>query len=160
MAISLTGRDREYLGFHRRYRISTPTINVELCGGSESAAKKLPLWLKEYIASEPLGGSVYYRPTPAGARLMGIPDELGRPLGPQALPKALAIAGFCLGKTTQRSRYLRSEFIEDLPEISSELLSNDFHTDFFLDHDGKQARLGQIVVDRELSASLHEVGRA
>jgi hypothetical protein len=147
MAISLTGREREYFDFLRRYRISTPTINIELCGGSESAAKKLPLRLKEYIASEPLGASVYYRPTPAGARLMGIPDELGRALGIQSLPKALAIAGFCFGGTTKRPRYLRTEFIEDLPEFSSELLSNDFHTDFFLDHDGHQARLGQIVVD-------------
>jgi len=63
------------------------------------------------------------------------------------LPKALGILDFCCGGSELRKRYLRQEFLEDFPELAEELLGKDYHTDFYLDSDGEQARLGQIVVD-------------
>lgn len=132
----------------RRQRVATANIITErVCGGSENAAKKLISRSRDYVASDPLGTkTVYYRLTPAGAKLIGAPEEIARPLGPQALPKALGILGFCTG-STDRKRYTRQEFSEDLPELVKALLGKDYHTDFFLDFDGEQARLGQMVVD-------------
>jgi hypothetical protein len=104
--------------------------------------------LRNLIASEPLGPKgVAYRTTPPGAKSVGAPEEISRPLGPQALPKALGILGFCCSGPVYRQRYTRPEFIEDFPELVQDLLGKDYHTDFFLDFDGAQARLGQIVVD-------------
>lgn len=150
MTVNLSERERAFLDLLRRYRISTPAVNISaLCEGSESAAKKLPPRLKEYVASDPLGTkSVYYRLTPAGVKLIGAPEEFSRPLGPQALPKALGILGFCCSGPTLRQRYLRKEFLEDFPELAGDLLGKDYQTDFFLDHDGNYARFGQIVVDQ------------
>lgn len=149
MAISLSERDQSFLELLRRHRVSTPSINTELlCEGSVSTAKKLPLRLRDYVASDPLGPkSVCYRLTPAGAKLVGAPEEQARPLGPQALPKALGILGFCCEGPTKRQRYLRSEFAEDFPELAESLLGRDFQTDYFLDFDGTHHRLGQVVVD-------------
>jgi hypothetical protein len=139
---------RKLLEHLRRYRISTASIIAsQVCGNSENATKKLILRSREYLASDPLGPkTVYYRLTPAGAKLIGAPEEIARPLGPQALPKTLAILGFCAGSAI-RERYTRNEFIEDLPELAKDLLGRDYHTDFFVDFDGQDARLGQIVVD-------------
>jgi len=138
-----------FLEYLRCYRIATlQLIMTVICLISESAAKKLAPRLSEYVASEPLGTrSRYYRLTPAGAKLIGAPEELARPLGPQALIKTIGIIGFCSSGAAKRERYLRQEFLEDFPELGKELLGRDFQTDFFLDHDGEQARLGQIVVD-------------
>lgn len=150
MASTLGTTDRSFLELLRRYRAVTPSLVTSVvCGGSESVAKKLAPKLREYVASDPLGPkSVIYRYTPAGARLMGVPEELGRPLGPQALLRTLGIAGFCLGGPTTRERLLRQEFLELFPEIGTSILGRDFHTDFFIDHDGEQARLGQSIVDQ------------
>lgn len=133
----------------RRQRVSTSAVIIsELCNGSESAAKKLISRSREYVASDPLGSkTVIYRLHPAGAKSIGAPEEIARPLGPQALPKTLGILGFCLGGPEKRQRYTRSEFLEDFPELEKDLLGRDYHTDFFLDFDGTHARLGQIVVD-------------
>ncbi len=90
---------------------------------------------------------MYYRLTPAGAKQLGAPEEISRPLGPQALPKALGILDFCCSGSDQRQRYTRQEFVDDFPELTKALLGRDYHTDFFLDFDGEQARFGQIVVD-------------
>jgi hypothetical protein len=136
------------LEFLRRFRILTAGIITTLvCGGSENASKKLILRSRVYIASDPLGPTtVYYRLTPAGAKLIGAPEEIARPLGPQALPKMLGILGFCSAGAC-RDRYTRKEFIDDFPELAKDLLGKDYHTDFFLDFDGQHARLGQMVVD-------------
>jgi hypothetical protein len=149
MPLTLTESPKALLELVRRHRITTSEINVSMiCGGSESVGKKLILNLRDYIASDPLGPkSVYYRLTPAGAKLLGAPEEIARPLGPQALPKALGILGFC-SSGKNRQRYLRHEFEKDFPDLAGELLAKDYHTDFYLDHDGEQARLGQIVVDQ------------
>lgn len=132
----------------RRFRILTMAIiTAVVCGGSENAAKKLILRSRDYIASDPLGPrTVYCRFTPAGAKLIGAPEEIARPLGPQALPKMLGILGFC-SSSPSRDRYIRSEFVDDFPELAKELLGKDYHTDFFLDFDGEHARLAQMVVD-------------
>jgi hypothetical protein len=150
MPTNLSDRQRSYLEFHKRYRVSTSEISTsKFCDGSESVAKKLPLSLPDYIASDPLGQkSKYWRLTAAGAKLIGAPEEIAKPPGPQALLKALGILGFCMTGSPTRERYLRHEFQSDFPELAKDLLAKDYHTDFFLDHDGEQARLGQIVVDQ------------
>jgi len=147
--ISLTERDREFLDHLRRYRGSTPSIvTPTICNGSEAVSKKLISRLRDYVASDPIGTkTVYYRLKPAGTKLLGAPEEISRPLGPQALPKVLGIVDFCCAGPKKRTRYTRQEFIEDFPELVKELLGKDYHTDFFIDADGEQARFGQIVVD-------------
>jgi len=131
----------------RRYRIATASLITEhVCGGSENATKKLILRSRDYVASAPLGPkTVYYRLNPAGAKLIGAPEEIARPLGPQALPNALAICGSCVGKG--RERYTRQDFCIDFPELAKDLVGKEYHTDFFLDFDGEHARLGLMVVD-------------
>jgi hypothetical protein len=147
--VAITERERTGLDHLRRYRASTPEIMMsQICDGSDSATKKLVARLRDYLASDPLGTkTVYYRLTPAGAKLLGAPEEISRPLGPQALPKALGILDFCCGGASARQRYTRQEFLEDFPELTKDLLGKDYHTDFFIDFDGDQARFGQIVVD-------------
>jgi hypothetical protein len=147
--VAITERERIGLDHLRTYRASTSEMMTKrVCAGSESATKKLVARLRDYIASDPLGPkTVSYRLTPAGAKLLGAPEEISRPPGPQALPKALGILDFCCGGSELRKRYLRQEFLEDFPELAEELLGKDYHTDFYLDFDGEQARLGQIVVD-------------
>ncbi len=149
MPLAFSDRDRAALELLRRQRIATADIiSAEVCGGSESALKKLIMRLRDYIASEPLSSKfVYYRLTPLGAKQIGAPEEIARPLGPQALPKTAGILGFCLGGAIKRERYTRQEFIDDFPELVSELLGKDYHTDFFLDYHEGQTRLGQISVD-------------
>lgn len=133
----------------RRQRVATAEIiTSQICDDSESAAKKLIARLRPFVTSDPLGTkTVYYRLTPAGAKQLGAPEEIARPLGPQALPKSLGILDFCCGGPEQRMRYTRQEFIDDFPELTKDLLGKDYHTDFFLDFDGEQTRFGQIQVD-------------
>jgi hypothetical protein len=147
--MALTALDRAALDLIRRYRAVTfEVLCKRICDGSESATKKLIARLREYIASDPLGTkTVYYRLTPAGAKLLGAPEEISRPSGPQALPKSLGIVDFCCGGSELRQRYTRQEFLDDFPELTKDLLGKDYHTDFFVDFDGAQARFGQIVVD-------------
>jgi hypothetical protein len=147
--IVLTEKERAALDFIRRHRAVTfEILCARICDGSESATKKLIARLRDYIASDPLGTkTVYYRLTPAGAKLLGAPEEISRPAGPQALPKALGIVDFCCGGSELRQRYTRQEFLDDFPELTKDLLGKDYHSDFFIDFDGEQARFGQIVVD-------------
>lgn len=146
---SLAERERAFLYLLRRYRASTMAINTSIiCGGSESSAKKLCSRLRDYVAADPFGSkTVYYRLTPTGAKLLGVPEEQGRPLGPQALPKAIGILGFCCEGSTKRTRYTKAEFIGDFPDFGKKICGREYQTDFFLDFDGTQARLGEIVVD-------------
>jgi hypothetical protein len=141
---------RRLLDFLRIFRIVTSYIVTWLiCGGSESASKKLLARSRDLVASDPLGPkTVVYRPTPLGAKKIGIPEELGRPLGPQALVKALGILGFCCSGPVRRQRMTRLEFLEDFPELAEDLLGKDYHTDFYLDFDGEYARFGKIFVDQ------------
>jgi hypothetical protein len=137
------------LGHLLRYRITTSGIIIsEICNGSEGAAKKLIARSRDWVTSYPLGSkSVFYSMTPAGAKLIGAPEEIARQPGPQATPKALAIVDWCCSGSEKRRRYTRPEFQEDFPEMAKDLLGKDYHTDFFLDFDGSHARLGQFVVD-------------
>jgi hypothetical protein len=147
--LAFNERERAALELIRRQRVATASIlTAEVCGGSENICKKVLMRLENYVASEPLGPKTkYYRLTAPGAKQLGAPEEIARPLGPQALPKAVGILGFCRGGSVKRERYTRQEFIDDFPELVTELLGRDYHTDFFLDHDGTHARLGQICVD-------------
>lgn len=149
MSNALNERQKALLDLLLRYRILLASLVLTLlCDGSESIAKKLLLNSRDFVASDPLGPkTVYYRLTAAGAKLLGAPEEISRPLGPQALPRALGVLGFCTAAKT-RQRFLRHEFQKDFPELAGALLTKDYHTDFFLDHDGAQARIGQIVVDQ------------
>ena len=149
MPLAFSDRERAALELIRRYRIVTAMIlTLVICEGSENICKKLLMRLQDYIVSEPLGPKTkYYRLSALGAKQLGAPEEIARPLGPQALPKAIGILGFCRGGDVKRERYTRQEFVEDFPELVPNLLGRDYHTDFFLDHDGEQARFGQIVVD-------------
>jgi hypothetical protein len=149
MAITLTERDRALLDHMRRYRITIPdAVESVVCNGDENAAKKLVHRLNDYVASEPLGSrEVYYRLTPAGAKFVAAPGEVSRPLGPQALPKAIGILAYCCLAEEKRQRYVRQEFMEDFPELVKSLLGKDFHTDYFLDFHEGQARFGEIVVE-------------
>jgi hypothetical protein len=147
--IELTERDRSFMDGLRRFRVmSKPIIQDTYCEGSADAAKKLVARLKDFVASEPFAGNrKYYRLTPAGARLVGAPEEVGRPLGPQALAKALGVLKFCLPGSARRFRYTRPEFIQDFPEFVEELLGKDYYSDYYLDDDGVRVRFGRIVVD-------------
>ncbi len=147
--IAITERERAAMELLRRHRVATAEIiTARVCDGSESAGKKLIGRLKPFVASDPLGTkTVYYRLTPAGAKQLGAPEEIARPLGPQALPKALGILDFCIGGSHRRMRYTRNEFLDDFPDLSKDLVGKDYHTDFFLDFEEGQARFGQIVVD-------------
>lgn len=149
MSVPLSDTQKQAFALLGVYRILTPSIlTARVCAGSESVAKKLIIRSRDYIVSEPLGQkSVYYRLNASGAKLYGLPEEIAKPLGSQALPKALGNLDFCCGGQTHRQKYIRTEFIKDFPELASGLLGKDYHTDFFLDFDEKHARLGQIVVD-------------
>src|SRR5262245_3568894 len=115
--VAITERERSAMELLRRQRVATAeVITAHVCDNSESAAKKLIARLQPFIASDPLGPKTkYYRLTPAGAKHLGAPEEIARPLGPQALPKALGILDFCYGESTHRMRYTRQEFIDDFP---------------------------------------------
>ncbi len=149
MSNELTDRRQMALEHIRRFRISSAQVLQErFCGGSENVLKKLLAGLREFVASETLFGKyVYYRLTPAGARLMGAPEEIGRPLGAQALPKAFGIFAFCCLGPVSRWRYTRPEFAEDFPELTEELMGDDYYLDFYLDHDGQTVRFGHLIVD-------------
>lgn len=150
MAGAITDTQRDLYEHVRVYRSSTANIITEaVCGGSENLMKKLILRSRDHIASDKLGPKgVTYRFTPAGAKLVGAPEESARPQGPQAFIKNLGILGYCCGGPTKRRRYTRPEFMEDFSDISDDLIGKDYHTDFYLDFDGTDARLGQIVVDQ------------
>src|SRR5689334_6712181 len=111
--VAITGKERAVLDLLRRYRATTPEVlTAKVCSGSDNAAKKMIARLRDYVASDPLGTkTVYYRLTPAGAKQLGAPEEISRPLGPQALPKALGILDFCCSGSDQRQRYTRQEFL-------------------------------------------------
>jgi hypothetical protein len=131
----LTERDRAVLEHVRRHRITTARVVKELfCGGSENASKKLLQRLKDYLVSEPLyGKAVYYRMSPAAAKLVAAPPEIADPLGPQALPEALGILMFCCRGKTRRWRYNNSEFGEDFPELKDDLAGRRYHLNYYLD---------------------------
>jgi hypothetical protein len=147
--IELTDRDRAVLEHLRRYRLTTVKILQALfCEGSVDAVKKLLQRLQEYITSEPLyGRTVYYRLTAAGARLVGAPEEVARPIRPQALTKAFGILSFCCNGSTVRERLTRVEFVEDFKDLATVLVQSEYYLDYYLDADGDSVRLGQIVVD-------------
>src|SRR5580658_798429 len=92
---STLDRRKALLEHLRRMRITTSgIITSEICGGSESASKKLILQSRDFVASDPLGPkTVIYRLTAAGAKSIGAPEEIARSLGSQALPKAVGLLG-------------------------------------------------------------------
>ena len=72
---------------------------------------------------------------------MGVPEEASKPLGPQALPKAIAILCFCCMGAELRFRYTRSEFAADFPELADSVLKREFYLDYYPEFDGTTAGL-------------------
>ena len=150
MPTEIAPRHRAVLEHFVRNRISTSVVLAERYGGnSDDAVKKLLQHLKPYVVSAPLfGKSVYYRLTPAGAKLMGAPEEIANPLGAQALPKAFGVLWFCCAAGQNRPRYLRSEFAADFPDLVVPFAAEDYFLDFYLDRSRDQTvRLGHLVID-------------
>ena len=149
MPSSLTDRDRAALEHLRRYRITTAKVLQKLyCDDTPNKVKKLVQRLGENIQAEQLyGKSVYYHLSPTGARLVGAPEEVSKPLGPQALPKAIGILYFCCMGEEPLFRYTRSEFADDFPELAESVMKREFYLDYYPDFDGQTARLGQFMVD-------------
>jgi hypothetical protein len=144
-----TERDRLFLQHLARHRVTTQDVTAKLfCNGASEPARKLLSRLDEHVSSARLYGNVrYYQLTPETARSLGVPEEAGKPLGPQALPTAIGVLGYCCGNETRRFRYTRPDFAEDFPELVEPLCGRRFYLDYCIEKDGAQARLMQIVVD-------------
>jgi len=96
--------------------------------------------------SDPLGTkTVYYRLTPAGAKLLGAEGDLAA-ARTSSTSKALGILDFAAVENRPDSAYTRQEFWMTSGAYKGSA-REDYHTDFFIDFDGEQARFGQIVVD-------------
>lgn len=152
-----TPRDAEVLRHVARYRVTTQSVLSRLfCGGSDGDARKLVSRLSEHVSSGKLYGNVrYYQLKPGTAKAFGVPQEAGKPLGPQALPTAIGILGFCCGNVETRHRYTRPDFTEDFPELVEPLgVARRYYLDLHLEPvSEKLARLSQIVVDLDSDVS-------
>lgn len=132
-----------------RHRITTvPAISAAvLPGKSEKDIRAVlrALETKGLIGSRPLiAKRVYFQLTPRGAREFGQPEEVAKPLGPQALPKWFGVLAFCCLSGPQRQRITRDEF----EEVFHELLADGVpFNDYFLDGEGDATTLCRIIVD-------------
>jgi hypothetical protein len=146
--MQLTDRDKAILEVFRQHRAAPRNLLLPLFGGSESSLQKWLKRLSEFVTSEsPYSGFTYYRLTPGGARFLGAPEEVARPLGVQALQKTLGVAFFCFATEPARWRYTRSDFAVDFPELVSELDAEGlYYLDYYIDR-ADEVRLGEIVVD-------------
>jgi hypothetical protein len=158
MATQLSSEDLALLKYVARYRLTTSEalsrLPVMRSGNSnpeavvEGTLKRLR---EKCLAAERLTGQKkYYRLTTEAARLIGVPEEVSKPLGPQALPKAYGILDFCqISRKNERPRYLRTELQRDYPEFWKEWLpkSSSFYTDYCVDSNGREEWLSKIQVD-------------
>lgn len=152
MAVQLQERDRKILEHVARYRLTTPEVLDRLFFAGQVEARKgvLKRLTKEHLKAEQLFlQRKYYRLSKVSARLLGIHEEAAEPLGVQAKPTQYGILSFCCSRDGQEwPRYTRPEFLKDFPEFGERCIPrNDYFLDYYVDYDGKQARLGQIHVD-------------
>jgi len=148
--IRLGASERDLVLEHvRQFRMTTQSVVAKLfCAGSDDAARKLLSRMSDQLASGKLHGNVrYYQLNATSARSLGAPEEAGKPLGPQALPTAFGILGFCCLSAEKRFRYTRPEFAEDFPELVEPLGGRRYYLDHYIDRDGDTARLGHILID-------------
>ena len=146
----LTERDEEILKHVARYRLTTTEALRRLFfpdakpGGEKNVLRRLT---GEYLQPQPLYGKrVYYQLTPAAAKTLGETEESATPFGPQALVRLYGVLAFCcLGKTV-RPVFTRTEFIQAFSQFADLLDLGQNH--FYLDSDGRTARLGQILVEQ------------
>jgi hypothetical protein len=158
MATQITKDDIAFMNGIARYRAMTfegMTRFSQFRQGQSNPEAAVESTLKrlreQYLASERLfAQKKYYRLTVEAARLIGVPEEVSKPLGPQALPKAYGILDFCLtSRKCEAPRYLRAELQRDFPEFWREWLpkSTSFYTDYCIDIDGGEESLTKIQVD-------------
>ena len=147
--MALTERDEAILKHVARYRLTTTEVLRRLFfaeakpGGEKNVVRRLT---GDYLAAQPLYGKrVYYQLTPMAAKTVGESEESATPFGPQALVRLYGVLAFCcLGKTLKKV-FTRTEFSQAFPFAEALDLGQ---THFYLDYDGRTARLGQIVVEQ------------
>jgi hypothetical protein len=98
-----------------------------------------------YIVSRPLKGrKVYYQLTTFGAKRLGLPEERARPLGPQGIVRAFAIAHFCSGL----GRNIRLLTPEGFTRLFSSTESRTLNfNDYFIDREEGAYRVHRILID-------------
>lgn len=146
----LTERDEEILKHVQRYRLTTTEALRRLFfpdakpGGEKNVLRRL---VGDYLQPQPLYGKrVYYQLTSSAAKKLAESEESTTPFGSQALVRLYGVLSFCcLGKTIKHV-LTRTEFAKAFPPFADLLDLGQNH--FYLDYDGKTARLGQILVEQ------------
>lgn len=147
--MAITERDEAIIQHVARYRLTTTEAMRRLFfpdakpGGEKNVIRRLT---GDYLTAQPLYGKrVYYQLTPMAAKTVGESEESATPFGPQALVRLYGVLAFCcLGKTLKKG-FTRAEFSQAFPFAEALDLGQNH---FYLDYDGRTARLGQIVVEQ------------
>jgi hypothetical protein len=146
----LTVRDEEILRHVARYRVTTTeSLRRIFFPDSKPGSEKnvLRRLIGEHLQSQPLySKKVYYQLTQNAAKALGESEECATPFGPQALVRLYGVMAFCCLANTQRQVFTKAEFIQKFTSFGELLDLGQNH--FYLDYDGKTARLGQIIVDQ------------
>lgn len=146
----LTERDEAILRHVARYRLTTTEVLRRLFfptakpGGEKNVLRRLT---GDYLQTQPLYGKrVYYQLTPLAANTLGEREESATPFGAQALLRLYGTLAFCCLGNTLKEVFTRAEFIQAFSSFADRLDLGQHH--FYLDHDGRTARLGQILVEQ------------
>lgn len=131
MGIVLQDRDQAILAHVARYRLTTLETVHHLFfpeASSQEAAKTVLRRLRgTHLQSRPLYlRRVYYQLTAVAAQALGEPEEIAKPLGPQALPRAYSVLAYCCHGPAERPRLTRAEFAERYPALAAAVPYNDF----------------------------------
>lgn len=146
----LTERDEDILRHVQRYRLTTTEALRRLFfpdakpGGEKNVLRRLT---GEYLQPQSLYGKrVYYQLTSTAARQLGEPEESTTPFGAQALVRLYGVLAFCCLGNTRRLVFTKTEFAKAFGQFADLLDLGQNH--YYLDYDGKTARLGQILVEQ------------
>jgi len=152
--IRVTDRDRRILKHVQRQRMTTVDAVQALffADKTRDAAKSTLRRLYgtppkyRYLQPEPLDARrVYYRLTPAGARLIGATKDAARPLGLQARVQRYALLWFfCIDDSQKRSAFHLRKFPEQFPLKGERLPQQTFYIE---EDDNGAVRLGYTLVD-------------